>query len=136
MAMIAVDTNIVIRMLVKDDLEQFQHSLKLFQEKDIFICDTVILETEWVLRFAYKFSPPEIYQAFSKLFGLPNVYLKNANAIAQVLNWHQAGLDLDFADAFHLAQSQHCSEFYTFDRKFFSKAKGLTECQVKQPKQQ
>ena len=131
--MIAVDTNIVIRMLVKDDLEQFQHSLKLFQEKDIFICDTVILETEWVLRFAYKFSPPEIYQAFSKLFGLPNVYLKNANAIAQVLNWHQAGLD--FADAFHLAQSQHCLEFYTFDRQFLSKAKDLTECEVKQPKQ-
>ncbi len=131
--MIAVDTNIVIRLLVKDDVKQFQRSLKLFQEKDIFICDTVILETEWVLRFAYKFSPPEIYQAFSKLFGLPNVYLRNANAIAQVLNWHQAGLD--FADAFHLAQSQHCSQFYTFDRKFLSKAKGLTECQVKQPKQ-
>lgn len=132
--MIAVDTNIVVRLLVKDDLEQFQRSLKLFQEKDIFICDTVILETEWVLRFAYKFSPPEIYQAFSKLFGLPNVYLKNANAISQVLNWHQTGLD--FADAFHLAQSQHCSEFYTFDRKFLNKAKGLTECQVKQPKSQ
>ena len=47
-------------------IEQFQKSLKLFQEKEIFICNTVILETEWVLRFAYKFSPSEIYQAFTK----------------------------------------------------------------------
>ncbi len=129
--MISVDTNVIVRLLTKDDVEQFQQSLKLFQEKEIFICETVILETEWVLRFAYKFSPSEICQAFTRLFGLPNVYLANANAIAQVLEWHQLGLD--FADAFHLAQSQHCSQLYTFDRKFLQKAKNLTECEVKQP---
>ena len=129
--MISVDTNVIVRLLTKDDVEQFQKSLKLFQEKEIFICDTVILETEWVLRFAYKFSPSEIYQAFSNLFGLPNVYLSNANAIAQVLEWHQQGLD--FADAFHLAQSQQCSQFYTFDRKFLQQANNLTECELKHP---
>lgn len=129
--MISVDTNVIVRLLTKDDVEQFQQSLKLFQEKEIFICDTVILETEWVLRFAYKFSPSEIDQAFTRLFGLANVYLANANAIAQVLEWHQQGLD--FADAFHLAQSQHCSQLYTFDRKFLNKAENLTECEVKQP---
>ncbi len=83
--MISVDTNVIVRLLTKDDVKQFQQSLKLFQEKEIFICDTVILETEWVLRFAYKFSSSEIYQALTRLFGLPNVYLANANAIAQVL---------------------------------------------------
>ena len=129
--MISVDTNVIVRLLTKDDVEQFQQSLKLFQEKEIFICDTVILETEWVLRFAYKFSPSEIYQAFTRLFGLTNVYLANANAISQVLGWHQQGLD--FADAFHLAQNQHCSQLYTFDRKFLQKAQNLTECEVKQP---
>ena len=129
--MIAVDTNIVVRLLTKDDVVQFQQSLKLFQERDIFICDTVILEVEWVLRFAYKFPPDQICQAFRKLFGLSNVYLSNANLLAQVLDWHQAGLD--FADAFHLAQSQHCSELYTFDNKFLLKAQKLTKCELKQP---
>ena len=129
--MISVDTNVIVRLLTKDDIKQFQQSLKLFQEQNIFICNTVILETEWVLRFAYKFSPSEIYQAFTKLFGLTNVYLANANATAQVLEWHQAGLN--FADAFHLAQSQNCSQLYTFDRKFLNKAKNLTECKIKQP---
>ncbi len=43
--MIAVDTNIVIRLLTQDDKQQHEKSLKLFQQ-DIFIPDTVILETE------------------------------------------------------------------------------------------
>ena len=130
MAVISVDTNIVVRLLTQDDKQQYEISFKLFQS-EIFICDTVILETEWVLRFAYKFAPSNIYQAFTKLFGLENVYLTNANKIAQILEWYQLGLD--FADAFHLAQSQHCTQMYTFDRKFINKAKNLTECEVVQP---
>ena len=55
--MIAIDTNIVVRFLTQDDEQQYQKSLKLFQEQELFISDTVILETEWVLRFAYEFKP-------------------------------------------------------------------------------
>jgi predicted nucleic-acid-binding protein len=54
--MIAVDTNIVVRLLTQDDERQYSKILKLFQEQDIFIPDTVLLETEWVLRFAYHFN--------------------------------------------------------------------------------
>lgn len=134
MAIIAVDTNIVVRLLTKDDPVQFQLSLQLFQEQNIFICDTVILEVEWVLRFAYKFSSKEICQALRNLFGLPNVYPSSANAIAQVLQWHETGLD--FADAFHLVQSQQCSKLYTFDQKFLRQARDLRDlidCEVQHP---
>ncbi len=82
-----------------------------------------------MLRFAYKFKPAEICLAFRKLFGLSNVHLADANLIAQVLLWHESGLD--FADAFHLAQSWHCTQMYTFDEKFVKRAKGLTTCEVK-----
>jgi predicted nucleic-acid-binding protein len=103
--MIAVDTNIIIRFLTQDDESQFQKSKEIFQNQDIFISDTVILETEWVLRFAYKFKPSEICKALRNLFGLPNIYLTNSSLVLQVIQWHENGLD--FADAFHLAQSQH-----------------------------
>jgi hypothetical protein len=43
--------------------------------------------------------------------------------MAQVLQWHEQGLD--FADALHLAQSEHCSSIYTFDDKFV-KMRSLT----------
>jgi predicted nucleic-acid-binding protein len=129
---VSVDTNIVVRLLTQDDEQQYRKSVELFQEQDIFIPDTVILETEWVLRFAYQFQPQEICQALRNLFGLPNVYLINTNAIVQVLQWHENGLD--FADAFHLAQSHNCSAIYTFDEKFLKRAKNLsTQCEVKQP---
>lgn len=129
--MIAIDTNIVVRFLTQDDEQQYQKSLKLFQEHDVFIANTVILETEWVLRFAYSFKPSEICAAFRNLFGLPNVHLTNASLVAQVLQWHEQGLD--FADGFHLAQSQQCSILYTFDRKFIRSAKDLTVCSVEHP---
>ncbi len=129
--MIAVDTNIVVRLLTRDDEQQYQKSLKLFQSQDIFIPDTVILEAEWVLRFAYKFQPYEICQALRSLFGLPNVSVVSAKLIQQTLEWHEHGLD--FADAFHLAHSQHCAELHTFDEKFRKKAEGLAPCKVKNP---
>jgi predicted nucleic-acid-binding protein len=70
--MIAVDTNVIVRLLTQDDELQYQKSLEILQNNNIFIPDTVVLETEWVLRFAYKLQPPDICSALRKLFGLPN----------------------------------------------------------------
>jgi predicted nucleic-acid-binding protein len=99
--MIAVDTNVLVRLLTRDDEQQYNKSLKLFQEQAIFIADTVILETEWVLRFAYQFKPDENCRALSKLFGLPNVQLENASLMAQVLQWHR------HEEGRAITQSQH-----------------------------
>lgn len=126
--MIAVERDVVVRLLTQDDELQFNKSVEIFREQVVFIPDTVILETEWVLRFAYKLKPADICKGLRNIFGLSNVHLTNASLMAQVLQWHENGLD--FADAFHLAQSQHCKEFYTFDDKFWKKAQGLTPCQV------
>jgi len=126
--MIAVDTNVVVRLLTQDNELQFNKSVEVFRELAVFIPDTVILETEWVLRFAYKFKPADICKGLRSLLGLSNVYITNDRLMAQVINWHENGLD--FADAFHLAQSQDCSEFYTFDDKFCKKAQGLSNCRM------
>jgi predicted nucleic-acid-binding protein len=75
--MIAIDTNIVVRFLTEDDPIQFKQAVKLFNELDLFIADSVVLEMKWVLRFAYKFSPVEIVSAFRKLLGLANVHVDN-----------------------------------------------------------
>jgi predicted nucleic-acid-binding protein len=128
----AIDTNILVRLLTKDDAQQYALSRNLFEtETQIFIADTVILETEWVLRFAYEFNPSQISAAFRKLLGLPNVKLSNGFQVAQAIHWYEQGLD--FADAFHLALSQHQSALKTFDAGFIKKAKGLATCTVEQP---
>ncbi len=129
--MIAVDTNVVVRLLTADDEAQYHVAYQLFASEDIFIADTVILETEWVLRFAYEFEPKAVCTAFRKLFGLKNVWLTNNQLVLQVINWHEAGVD--FADAFHLAASQQCPKFKTFDDKFIRRANKLTACAVEKP---
>jgi predicted nucleic-acid-binding protein len=91
---------------------------------DIFIPDTVILESEWVLRYAYDFKPADISRGFRKLFGMKNVHATHLETVAQALVWHENGLD--FADAFHLALSQHHSKLKTFDGKFIKRASNLS----------
>lgn len=129
--MIAIDTNIIIRLLAQDNEMQYQSSRNLLMNNDIFIADTVILETEWVLRHAYDFDPQAICTALRKLFGLPNVRLSNAQNIAKVLDWHESGLD--FADAFHLMLSQQHSVFKTFDEKLIKRGQHLSKCMLERP---
>ena len=129
--MISVDTNIVVRLLAKDDLDQFHRSSEIFSTQEVFIPDTVILEPEWVLRYDYGFEPGRINDAFRKLFGLPNVHLRDAAEVALAIEWHENGID--FADALHLAQSQHCQQMLTFDRRFVNRSKQITSCPVRMP---
>jgi predicted nucleic-acid-binding protein len=125
---IAVDTNIVVRLLTRDEEEQFKQAAALFASQPIFIPETVILETEWVLRFAYRFQPGAICDAFAKLLGLVNVKTSRPAVVAQAIDLSRQGLD--FADALHLASSQECVKMATFDTDFIKRAKGLTACVV------
>ncbi len=129
--MIAIDTNIIVRFLTRDDETQFKKSLALFEKHNIFIANTVIMETEWVLRYAYNFEPKKISTALSRLFGLPNIHLSNPSLIAQAIQWYNQGMD--FVDALHLCQCQQYDQLYTFDKKFIKQAKGLNKCLVLAP---
>ncbi|MGF1601270.1 MAG: type II toxin-antitoxin system VapC family toxin [Thermosynechococcaceae cyanobacterium] len=129
--MIAVDTNVIVRFLIQDDDFQYQQSLQLFEQEELFIPDTVLLETEWVLRFAYGFSDSTVAGAFRKLLGLANIHVENGLKIAKAIDWHEQGLD--FADAFHLASSEHLAKLVTFDQQFIKRAKEKCDCQVRQP---
>jgi len=129
--MIAVDTNVVVRLLTRDDENQYIEAYRLFQENTIFIGDTVILEVEWVLRYAYDFTVRDIIDAFRKLFGMGNVSLANAGLMADALDWCELGMD--FSDAIHLIQSQHLSQLVTFDKQFIKAAKGLGSSRVTMP---
>lgn len=129
--MIAIDTNVLVRLLTGDNPAQYRASHALFTSEEIFIPDTVVLETEWVLRAAYDLEPPAICEAFRRAFGLKNVTLSNGRLIAQAIAWHESGLD--FADAFHLALSQRHEALKTFDADFIKRAKMLSECRVEKP---
>ena len=110
--MISVDTNVVVRLLTGDDQAQFKRAKVLFAKENIIITTSVILECEWVLRYAYHFMPLQIVDAFQALFGLSNVKLKEQLVIYEAIEWHKHGLD--FADAIHLAESRDFDIFRHF----------------------
>lgn len=129
--MIAVDTNVIVRLLTRDDEGQYQAAYSLFNREQIFIPSTVVLETEWVLRFAYHYGSEQIVQALQSLFGLANVELERPVQTAEALDWHAQGLD--FADALHLTASKEMAGFATFDKKLIAKSRELVEFPVSPP---
>ncbi len=118
-------------MLTGDDQLQFERSKNLFSKENIFITTTVILECEWVLRYAYNFKKPEIANAFQALFGLANVQLENSLMVSNAIKWYKNGMD--FADAIHLSQSTDKEAFVTFDKKLIKAAVKNTLFPVREP---
>lgn len=129
--MIAVDTNVMVRLLTKDDSEQAKRAAELFGKNDIFIPKTVMLETEWVLRHAYGIDKRGISGAFQRLIGLSNVKMEDPQAISVAVSWYGDGLD--FADALHLASSREAEKFATFDKSLFRKAGQLSSVHLIAP---
>lgn len=121
--MIAVDTNLLVRLLTKDDLSQAKRAAKVIESDNIFIPKTVMLETEWVLRHAYGIGKEAIMNGFQKMMGLANVSVEDQPAVFQAISWCESGLD--FADALHLASSMKADKFVTFDNAFIKKARKL-----------
>ncbi len=118
----AVDTNILVRFLTADDPKQARAARRVIEAGDIFIGTTVILETEWVLRAGYGFTPTEIVKGLRGLGGLDGISIEEPAEISQALDAMISGMD--FADALHLARSSHCSAFVTFDKKLATRSKG------------
>jgi predicted nucleic-acid-binding protein len=118
----AVDTNILVRFLTADDPKQAKIARRVMDAGDIFIGVTVILETEWVLRAGYGFTPNVVAAGLRAIAGLPGVTIEEPAEIAQALDWMVKGMD--FADALHLTRSNHCDAFVTFDKKLATRAKG------------
>jgi predicted nucleic-acid-binding protein len=124
----AVDTNVLVRFLTADDPKQARAARRVIEAGDVFIGTTVILETEWVLRAGYGFAPAVIAAGLRGLGGLAGVSIEEPAEIAQALEWMIAGMD--FADALHLARSNHCSAFVTFDKKLATRCKGKSTIAV------
>ena len=130
--MIGADTNILVRFLTRDDEDQFNKALAFIKRENVFIPDTVWLETEWVLRYAYEFDRVAISKAFRDLLGLSKIHVQDKNSLLLAIEWHAAGLD--FADALHLAGSQAADAFATFDQAFVRGAAKLGQNRVVQLK--
>jgi predicted nucleic acid-binding protein len=118
---VAVDTNIIVRLLTGDDPAQLERARRLFEAETVFLPKTVILEAEWVLRSLYGLAPKEIAGALSAMVALPQIRCEDVATVIEALECLLQGLD--FADALHVASSRMAERFCTFDRALVRRAK-------------
>lgn len=121
--MIALDTNVIVRVITKDDPEQLPIALAVLQSESLWVAKTVLLETEWVLRYTYDLSRESILLAFRRFLGYRRIRVEDRAAVLRALRLYRHGMDL--ADALHLASSLPAGFFVTFDRRLARRAGDL-----------
>ena len=80
-----------------------------------------MLEFEWVMRGFYDLPRKDIHRVIESLCGLENVQIEDREIVLAALAAYQKGLD--FADSLHLARSNFCSAFLSFDQRLKKRAK-------------
>ncbi len=114
--MIALDTNVLARLLLADDPAQFAQAKALLAEPRQYTAPiTVLLELVWVLE-VNDIQPKAIAAGLHQLLGLPNFHVESLSGVQQALNHYAQGMD--FADALHLVTSPQVSRIATFDKRF------------------
>lgn len=121
--MLGVDTNVLVRFLVRDDEVQFEKARKLIKREvaaghRVFVSQLVLLEAEWVLRSRYGLPKSLIIEAISGLLGATDVRFEDEPAIEEALFiWKDT--TADFADCLIGARNRRlgCRATATFDLK-------------------
>jgi predicted nucleic-acid-binding protein len=84
----AVDTNVLLRRILNDDIEQAAKARTLFDKSDqILITDIVLVEAIWTLKGnRYKATKDDIVAVMMGLLEEPNVVFESEQAVWSALN--------------------------------------------------
>lgn len=122
-ARLGLDTNVLVRYLVKDDQPQYEKAKRLIHReagkgRPVLVSLLVLLEIEWVLRSRYGLSKAEILATFSALLDAADLVVEDEASVESALyRWKDS--TADFADC--LIEARHrqlgCRATATFDSK-------------------
>ena len=93
----AVDTNLLVRLLVRDDATQVT-AAEAFVENGAWVSHLVLVETLWVLDAVYERSAAQIAKAIELLLNHNHLTLQDADVVASALESFQARPSLGFSD--------------------------------------
>ena len=114
----AVDTNVVVRLVARDDPRQTA-TAKQFIEDGVWISLPVLLETTWTLESIYGLSDAEIASTLEMLLNHATVLLQCSEAVADALKEFRRQPSLGFADCLILALARWSGHLPlgTFERR-------------------
>lgn len=133
--MIAIDTNILLKYLLYDDIVQSEKASKIILGKEkILVTDIVLVEAVWTLKGKrYKLDKQGIIQTINRLFEEPNIIFEDGQTIwkalgdyskAKPINVNGKLKEADFPDALIINKAQYDANrkgqklkcVYTFDK--------------------
>jgi predicted nucleic-acid-binding protein len=124
--MIAVDTNVLVRLLVKDDAAQTRRVVRLFKQLDAdearaHVSDVVICEIVWVLRSCYGFGRDEIASTLQQVLASRQLVFDSPDRLRRALDAFETGRG-DVADYVlrEHAKEADCDSIATFDKVLLS----------------
>ncbi|MGQ0485656.1 MAG: PIN domain-containing protein [Hyphomicrobiales bacterium] len=122
--MIGLDTNILLRLILKDDAKQHARILNLLTKKLTarrpgFINLVVLMELAWTLRRAFKQSNESVLTIVERLLGMDNIVVERSEIVARAL-WLSLEKHIDLPDALisRLNEAEGCTETLTLDEDF------------------
>lgn len=126
--MIALDTNVLVRFLVRDDEAQTQAAASAIARAEarherLFVSEVVMCELVWVLSFSYKVPKGEIVMLLGRLLHARQLTFRAPETLRRALDSYARGKG-DFADYIIAedAKSAGCASVLTFDQALLQEA--------------
>jgi len=119
----ALDTNVLVRFLVRDDERQAGIVYKIFKQAQFdrevfFVPLLVVLETVWVLESVYKISRQEILDSINELILMPILEFEIQSALLNfITSARETKMDLSDLLIAHSAKFSGCKCVLTFDKR-------------------
>lgn len=120
--MIALDTNVLVRYLVRDDAEQAEAARALLEsltaDRPGYVCREVAVEFVWVLERAYGFSRDQIATILEELVATEGLVIEAADDVARAAFRYRIG-GAGFSDLMIVTAAERAGALpvYTFDQK-------------------
>ena len=117
--MLAVDTNVLVRLLARDDADQV-NAAEAFISKGAWVSHLVLAETFWVLDSVYDLSRAQIATAVEMLLSHRELSLQDAHVVTAALDQYRRRSAVEFSDCLVLEIARRAGHLpvATFDRNF------------------
>jgi predicted nucleic-acid-binding protein len=113
----AIDTNVVVRLIVRDDPEQVRAAEGLIAG-GAWVSHLVLAETTWVLVAAYERRPRQVATAVAMLLNHKDLSVQDPDLVASALELFRKRPVLGFSDCLVVQTARKAGHlpFGTFDR--------------------
>ena len=117
--MLAVDANILVRLLARDDSSQVR-AAETSIAKGAWVSQLVLAETLWVLDSVYDLSRAQIATVVEMLLNHSELSLQDADVVAAALAHFRGRAAVEFSDCLVLEIARKAGHLpvATFDRNF------------------